>query len=56
MRTLRPVIAADPRAFGRGEPRTGEPGYERRSSFADDLWLFAVTFLGGFIFVSILLG
>jgi len=54
MRTLRPVIAADPRLFGRGRARAvAEPAIERRWTFSDDLVLFATTFAAGFIFVSI---
>jgi len=54
MRTLRPVIAADPRLFGRGRARAvAQPAVERRWTFSDDLILFATTFAAGFIFVSI---
>lgn len=57
MRTLRPAFAADPRQFGRGRLwNWGEPVRERRWSISDDLWLFATTFAGGFVFVSILIG
>jgi hypothetical protein len=54
MRMLRPVIAADPKLFGRGRVRPiAEPAPERRWTFSDDLVLFATTFAAGFIFVSI---
>jgi hypothetical protein len=45
----------DPRQFGRARPRLQPAFVERRSNWglADDLWLFAATFLGAFVFVSI---
>ena len=46
----------DPRRFGRASIVTAAPATERRAfRFASDLKLFAVTFLAGFVFVSILL-
>ena len=46
----------DPRRFGRASIVTPAPATERRAfRFASDLKLFAVTFLAGFVFVSILL-
>jgi hypothetical protein len=47
----------DPRRFGRAHAvGTDAPIAERRAfRFASDLKLFAVTFLAGFLFVSILL-
>ena len=47
----------DPRRFGRAHAvGTDAPIAERRAfRFASDLKLFAVTFLAGFVFVSILL-
>jgi hypothetical protein len=58
MRTLRPVIAADPKLFGRAALRFFDdaPRADRRWGFSDDLWLFATTFAAGFVFVSILIG
>ena len=56
MQLVRPVIAADPRSFGRNPPRaltaapTDAPG-----RLADDLRLFGITFLAGFTFVSVFL-
>jgi len=54
MQCVRPAIATDPRAFGRNVPAApavpAPPG-----SLGDDLKLFAVTFLGGFLFVSLFL-
>lgn len=56
MRMLKPVIALDPRLFGRrfpgfilGSPE--EPGW----AISDDLKLFASTFAAGFLFVSVLI-
>lgn len=54
---MRPVIALDPRLFGRG------PTYSIRNlretvasdSAWSDLKLFATTFLGGFMFVAVYL-
>ena len=54
---MRSVIALDPRRFGRGRrqlpdvPRSKAPS----PGLADDLWLFATTFLGGFLFVAVYL-
>jgi hypothetical protein len=53
MQLTRPVVATDPRLFGRRadrRPLTGE-GMSR----SDDLRLFASTFAAGFLFVSILI-
>ncbi|HET6536072.1 MAG TPA: hypothetical protein VFG41_07790 [Sphingomicrobium sp.] len=58
MQLVRPAVAIDPRAFGRGILRDlGEPPTRRAAAgIADDLKLFAITFLAGFVFVSILIG
>jgi len=54
MELARPAIAADPRTFGRNAPRTPvTPAAPSR--LADDLKLFAITFLAGFTFVSVFL-
>jgi len=54
MRMLRPVIAGDPKLFGRGQVRVlAQPAVEQRWTFSDDMMLFATTFAAGFIFVSI---
>ena len=54
MELARPAIAADPRTFGRNMPRAlAAPA--RPSRFAEDLKLFAITFLAGFTFVSVFL-
>jgi len=54
MRIIRPAIAVDPRRFGRGVARdlSAPPA---ATLISDDLKLFGATFLGGFLFVSILL-
>jgi hypothetical protein len=54
MQFVRPLFAPHPRRFGRGQARTLV--FEPASSRADDLKLFAATFLAGFVFVSILIG
>ena len=54
MQLARPAVAADPRTFGRGMLR--ELGVRPGSpSMAAYLRLFSVTFLAGFVFVSILI-
>jgi hypothetical protein len=54
MHFVRPAIAADPRRFGRGV-RRAPPGGAQASGLSDDFKLFAITFLTGFLFVSVLL-
>jgi hypothetical protein len=54
MQLARPAVATDPRTFGRGmfrelATRPAAP------SIAADLRLFALTFVGGFVFVSLLI-
>ena len=41
--------------FGRRAPFTAAPRPVRTSAISDDMRLFAATFAGGFLFVSILL-
>jgi hypothetical protein len=54
MQLARPVIALDPRSFGRG--RTWQlPSIEVSDSTRDDIELFATTFVAGFLFVSLLI-
>ena len=55
MQLLRPVFAPHPKAFGRGPVRELDAP-EQTIRISDDLKLFAVTFLAGFLFVSILIG
>ena len=56
MRMLRPVIALDPRFFGRRFPGFVLGGDERPEWTAGkDLQLFATTFAIGFVFVSTLI-
>ena len=56
MALVRSEIAADPRGFGRKFPELSQPQPRgRSSSLRDDLRLFAVTFVAGFLFVSIIL-
>jgi hypothetical protein len=53
----RPAIAVDPKLFGKGPARvvgSDAPGDD--PTFADDLKLFATTFLAGFVVVFILIG
>ena len=51
---VRPAMALDPTAFGRRAPPNAE--FVPARSGADDLRLFAATFIAGFVFVSIFLG
>ena len=56
MRTLRPVIAPDPRLFGRRFPGFILGDEERPEiTIGSDLKLFATTFAIGFVFVSALI-
>ena len=56
MRTLiRPVIAIDPRHFGRRFPGFVLGDDEREIRLGDDLKLFATSFAIGFVFVSVLI-
>jgi len=56
-RSRRPARVArrDPRRFGRRPPPAAAIA-RPQPSISNDLKLFAVTFLGGFLFVSILIG
>jgi hypothetical protein len=55
MQLERPAFAPDPRRFGR---RTAvvAVAMPQAPAISDDLKLFAMTFLGGFLFVSVLIG
>jgi hypothetical protein len=56
MRLLRPVIALDPRLFGRRFPGFILGGEERPEfAISDDLKLFVTSFALGFVFVSALI-
>jgi hypothetical protein len=55
MRMLRPVIAADPRLFGRRVPGFILEGEPLSWSVSEDLKLFATSFAVGFLFVSVLI-
>ena len=56
MRMVRPVIAIDPRFFGKRMPGfiLGDPE-EKTVEISADVKLFATTFAIGFIFVSVLI-
>jgi hypothetical protein len=56
MQLVRSVSAHDPRLFGRGRiyDLSAEPA-DTGARLSDDVRLFAVTFLAGFAFVSILI-
>ena len=55
MHAVRPVFALHPKLFGRGPVRErGET--VQPSRIAGDIKLFAMTFLAGFLFVSVLIG
>jgi hypothetical protein len=55
MAHARTAIAANPRQFGRARPWLLDAPAAARWSLSDDAKLFAATFLGGFLFVSILI-
>lgn len=56
MRVNRPVVALDPRFFGRRVPGFILGSGERpQITIGDDLKLFASTFAIGFVFVSVLI-
>ena len=56
MQVFRPVFASHPMRFGRGPVRLLDESRRNGVSIADDLKLFAATFLAGFLFVAILIG
>jgi hypothetical protein len=56
MRTERSLIAACPTRFGRARAFSLPAPAEAQRSLSDDLQLFAATFVGGFVFVSVLIG
>lgn len=55
MQLVRPIVAVHPRRFGRGPVRARAIPMAG-PSLSDDVKLFAMTFLAGFLFVSILIG
>lgn len=55
MHFARPIFALDQRCFGRGPTWMTAAPPEPAISLSDDLRLFASTFAGGFLFVSLLL-
>lgn len=55
MHVVRPLFAPHPKSFGRAQVRElGHPVLP--SGITDDIKLFAMTFLAGFLFVSVLIG
>ena len=57
MQLARPAFAPSPKFFGKGRRYDlSAPGTDARIAIPDDVKLFAVTFLAGFAFVSILIG
>lgn len=57
MQFLRPNFAEHPMRFGRGPVRvTDDVAAQHGLAIADDVKLFAATFVAGFLFVSILIG
>ena len=56
MQFVRPIVASHPRLFGRGPVRDAGTRAVSDFSLSDDVKLFAMTFLAGFLFVSILIG
>ena len=55
MHVVRPVFALHPKSFGRGPVRERDQTVQT-SGIVDDVKLFAMTFLAGFLFVSVLIG
>lgn len=55
MQYFRPLIAAHPMHFGRGRAWLLDV-ISAPANVASDVKLFAATFVGGFLFVSILIG
>ena len=55
MHVIRPLFAAHPKSFGRGPVREDDVALQP-SGILDDVKLFAMTFLAGFLFVSVLIG
>ena len=57
MRLLRPVIALDPRLFGRRFPGfiLGDLEQPKQIALSDDVRLFLTSFTVGFLFVSVLI-
>ena len=56
MQLTRPVVALDPRLFGKGRVRVFSGACETPSLLSADARLFATTFIAGFVVVSILIG
>ena len=56
MATSRPATAVEQRRFGRRPAGRGDARAMPANRLDDDLRLFAMTFAGGFLFVSILIG
>ena len=55
MQLARPAYASDPRRFGRRALAVAA-AVPARPALSDDFKLFALTFVSGFLFVSILIG
>ena len=55
MQLARPTIALDPKSFGKRRVRKAASVSSGDSTLANDLKLFAATFIAGFVFVSILI-
>jgi hypothetical protein len=56
MQLARPLLAMDPKRFGKGRVRDLASPREAAPTLSADVKLFATTFLAGFVFVSILIG
>ena len=55
MQLARPTIALDPKSFGKRRVYRVARAPSGASTLANDIKLFAATFLAGFVFVSILI-
>ncbi len=56
MQLARSAIARHPLRFGQGRSWLVDDARAAPSTLRDDVKLFAMTFVGGFLFVSILIG
>ena len=55
MQLAKPVVATNPRLFGRGRVFDVDAPEPAQPSLSDDVKLFAATFCAGFLFVAILI-
>ncbi|HEV8406438.1 MAG TPA: hypothetical protein VGQ34_00765 [Sphingomicrobium sp.] len=56
MQLSRPAFALHPSLFGKGQSRAIASPRQRAVILSEDLKLFAITFVAGFLFVSMMIG